>query len=88
MRAPADPNRLLPIAKPDQLGLGVGRRAIGQRMRDDPDFPPVYKIGGRNYVQARDCDAYREKLMARALQDAGVGVMAADRAPPKGGRGG
>lgn len=69
-----DPNRLIPISKPELIGLGVGRRTIGRRMETDPDFPPVYKIGGRNYVRASDLDAYREKLMERALRKAGVGV--------------
>ncbi len=58
--------KLVPVADSDAMGLPWGRRTTGRRMKDDPDFPPVYKINGRGYVEADRLEEYKKKLMARA----------------------
>jgi len=51
---------LIPLANPAALGLGVGRRTVGRRMKDDPDFPTIHRINGRNYVQDDELAAYKQ----------------------------
>jgi len=70
-----DPKRLLPLARPRGLGLGVDTAGeLNRLISDDADFPPIYKIHGKNFILACDRDAYRDRLIADALRDRGVGV--------------
>jgi predicted DNA-binding transcriptional regulator AlpA len=52
---------------PAALGLGVGRRTLGRRIKDDPDFPKIITIKGRLYVLKEDVDAYKARLIQHAL---------------------
>ena len=39
---------LIPVANVEEIGLGVGRRTIGRRIKNPPPgFPAVMKINGR-----------------------------------------
>lgn len=59
---------LIPVANTEALGLGVGRRTIGRKIKDpDSGFPPVIRINGRLYVRQADLDAYKSNLIAGAL---------------------
>ncbi len=60
---------LIPIANPAALGLGVGRRTVGRRMKDDPDFPTIHRINGRNYVKDDALAAYKQQLIRRSLAE-------------------
>ncbi len=62
-----DSNALVPLAKPEAIGLGVGRRTLGRRIISDPDFPAVIRMNGRLYIKRGDLDAYRGKLVERSL---------------------
>jgi hypothetical protein len=59
--------KLVPLAKPEAVGLGIGRRTVGRRIKQDPDFPRVIVINGRNYVEEDALAAYKEKLIERGL---------------------
>lgn len=49
-------------------GKDQGRRTIGRRMKDDPDFPPVTWINGRGFVNAPDWEHYKGVLFRRGLE--------------------
>jgi hypothetical protein len=66
--------RLIPIANAEALGLGVGRRTIGRRIKDlNSGFPNVITINGRGYVTASELQAYKSRLIVKGL----VGVTEA-----------
>ena len=60
--------KLLPIAKAEALGLGVGRRTIGRLIADqNSGFPKPVRINGRLYVLDTEVAAYRQSVIDRAL---------------------
>jgi hypothetical protein len=70
--------KFLPISKPELLGLPGGRRTIGRRMKDDPEFPTVYPFGNKKYVVESDLEDYKQKLLKRAFAEGSVSNSAAD----------
>lgn len=74
--------RLRPLTElgPEIGGKGKdqGRRTIGRRMRDDPDFPPVAWINGRGFVNAPDWECYKQILFRRGLERDPHKTMAPD----------
>ena len=59
---------LVPLADTAEVGLGVGRRTIGRRVKNPPDgFPTVLRINGRLYVRRSELEAYKAKLIAEAI---------------------
>lgn len=62
------PNRtLVPLSRPDLIGLGVGRRTLGRYiLNPPPGFPtPIYQHG-RIYFASDELDAYKAQLVATA----------------------
>lgn len=63
-----DDNVLIPVADEDALGLGVGRRTIGRRIKDPASgFPPVIRVNGRLYVTKQNLRDYKARLIAEAM---------------------
>ena len=59
---------LVPLADPAEVGLGVGRRTIGRKVKNPPPgFPTVLRINGRLYVRRSELEAYKARLIAEAL---------------------
>ena len=59
---------LVPLADTDEVGLGIGRRTIGRRVKNPPPgFPTVLHINGRLYVRRSELEAYKAKLIAEAI---------------------
>ncbi len=59
---------LIPLAKADALGLGVGRRTLGRKIKDpNSGFPPTIRINGRLYVRGNDLAEYKAKLIREGL---------------------
>jgi hypothetical protein len=51
---------LVPLADTDSVGLGIGRRTLGRRVKNPPDgFPTVLRINGRLYVRRSELEAYK-----------------------------
>jgi hypothetical protein len=49
---------LVPLADTDEVGLGIGRRTIGRRVKNPPPgFPTVLRINGRLYVRRSELEA-------------------------------
>lgn len=68
-------------------GSDRGTRTIKRRIKTDPDFPQVYSLNGRGYVEADDWERYKRVLMQRGLQKADRALPPAasrhsTRAPP------
>ncbi len=62
------PNRnLIPLSRPELIGLGVGRRTLGRYITNPPPgFPtPIYQ-NGRIYFASDELDAYKAQLVATA----------------------
>ncbi len=58
---------LVPLADPAEVGLGVGRRTLGRRVKNPPaGFPTVLRINKRLYVRRSELEAYKAKLIAEA----------------------
>jgi predicted DNA-binding transcriptional regulator AlpA len=59
---------LIPAADAKAVGLGVGRRTLGRRIKDQPEgFPTPIRINGRLYFRQSELDAYKEKLIREAF---------------------
>lgn len=59
---------LIPVADVDSVGLGVGRRTLGRRIKNPPPgFPQVLRINNRLYVRSSELEAYKARLIAEAL---------------------
>jgi len=59
---------LVPLADTAAVGLGVGRRTIGRRVKKPPEgFPAVLRINGRLYVRRAELEAYKARLIAEAV---------------------
>jgi hypothetical protein len=60
--------RLIPIADPDAIGLGVGRRTLGRRIKNPPPgFPKAVRINNRVYLVEAQLEAYKAKLIQGVL---------------------
>jgi hypothetical protein len=60
------PKKFIAISSPD-LGLPGGRRTVGRRMKDDPNFPQVFQFGNKKYVIEEELEAYKDLLIRRAM---------------------
>ena len=59
---------LIPLADTAKVGLGVGRRTLGRRVKNPPSgFPTVFRINTRLYVRRSELEAYKAKLIADAI---------------------
>jgi hypothetical protein len=67
----SSPNiELVPVADTDALGLGVGRRSIGRRIKNPPEnFPRPIRINGRLYFRRVELEAYKQRLIQQALSE-------------------
>lgn len=58
---------LVPLADTAEVGLGVGRRTLGRRVKNPPPgFPTVLRINSRLYVRRSELEAYKARLIADA----------------------
>ncbi|MGA2493329.1 MAG: hypothetical protein ABSF67_10305 [Roseiarcus sp.] len=58
---------LVPLADADAVGLGVGRRTLGRRVKTPPPgFPTALRINGRLYLRRSELEAYKTQLIAEA----------------------
>ncbi|MGD0186985.1 MAG: hypothetical protein ABSC25_17275 [Roseiarcus sp.] len=58
---------LVPLADVDAVGLGVGRRSLGRRVKNPPPgFPTALRINGRLYLRRSELEAYKQRLIAEA----------------------
>jgi hypothetical protein len=56
--------KLLPLAKTEEIGLGVCRRTLGRRIKDpNSGFPTPIRLNGRLYVRKSDLDTYKLRLI-------------------------
>jgi hypothetical protein len=59
---------LVPLADTAEVGLGVGRRTLGRRIKNPPPgFPTVLRINNRLYVRRSELEAYKARLIAEAV---------------------
>ncbi len=56
---------LIPLSNNAALNLPWGPRTIDRRIKEDPDFPPIIRLGSRRYVQAEALEQYRRILVER-----------------------
>ncbi len=62
------PETLVPLADTEEVGLGVGRRTLGRRIKNPPPgFPAVLRINNRLYVRRSELEAYKAHLIANAV---------------------
>jgi len=67
-----DFEEFVPAADTDALGLGVGRRSIGRRIKTPPPgFPTPIRLNGRLYFRRSEVEAYKQRLIAEALATPG-----------------
>ena len=71
--------RLIPAADTEALGLGVGRRSIGRYIKN-----PARRFSHstpdqlcRPYFRRAELEAYKQRLIQRALSECGVGTARA-----------
>jgi hypothetical protein len=58
---------LVPLADAGAVGLGIGRRSLGRRVKNPPPgFPRVFRLNGRLYVRRVELEAYKAQLIAEA----------------------
>lgn len=63
----AESETLVPLADTDAVGLGIGRRSLGRRVKNPPPgFPTVLRINGRLYVRRSELESYKMRLIAEA----------------------
>jgi hypothetical protein len=64
-----EPESLVPLANVDAIGLGVGRRSLGRRVKNPPPgFPVALRINGRLYVRRSELEAYKKRLISEAVR--------------------
>jgi hypothetical protein len=69
---------LVPLADTDEVGLGIGRRTIGRRIKNPPNgFPTVLRINRRLYVRRSELENFKQRLITEALLDRKLGIGAA-----------
>jgi hypothetical protein len=62
-----DTETLVPLADAAGIGLGVGRRTLGRRIKSPPPgFPTVLRINNRLYVRRSELEAYKSRLISEA----------------------
>jgi hypothetical protein len=65
---------LIPLANPEAIGLGVGRRTLGRKIKDPASgFPAAIRINGRLYVRRSELEAFKERLIAEGIRAAADG---------------
>ena len=61
-------SKLIPVSNAENIGLGVGRRTLGRRMKNPPPgFPPAIRINGRLFFEEDALEAYKRRLIAGDL---------------------
>ena len=59
---------LVPVADVEAVGLGVGRRTVGRRIKRPPSgFPTVIRINNRLYFRRNELRRYKQRLIAEAI---------------------
>lgn len=62
---------LVPAADIEAVGLGVGRRSLGRRIKNPPQgFPTPLRINGRLYFRRSELESYKKKLISEAISRA------------------
>jgi hypothetical protein len=57
--------KLIPVANPEAVGLGVGRRSLGRRIANPPPgFPKAIRINGRLFFDSDELEAYKLRLIS------------------------
>jgi hypothetical protein len=56
---------LIPLSNHAALNLPWGPRTIDRRIKEDPDFPPIIRLGCRRFVEADALEQYRRILVER-----------------------
>lgn len=46
--------------------LGVSRSTFFKLLREDPNFPRPFKVGGRNVLYVHECDEYVRQCAERS----------------------
>ena len=60
--------KLIPLSRPEQIGLGVGRRSLGRRIKNPPaGFPQVIEVNGRKHLEQTALEAYKAMLIRGAV---------------------
>ena len=60
---------LVPLADTAEIGLGVGRRTLGRRIKNPPPgFPAVIRINKRLYVRRSELEVYKKRLISEAVR--------------------
>jgi hypothetical protein len=65
-----DPDTLIPDKQLRRMFGNCSQMWIWRNERRDPDFPPRIMIAGRNYRRLGDVIAYRNRLIATAVNPA------------------
>ena len=64
----SDNETFVPLADAAGVGLGIGRRSLGRRIKNPPPgFPAVLRINNRLYVRRSELEAYKSKLILDAV---------------------
>ena len=59
---------LVPVADIESIGLGVGRRTIGRRIKNPPPgFPVAFRVNGRLNMKRSEVERYKAQMIAEAL---------------------
>lgn len=67
---------LVPAADTEAVGLGVGRRTIGRKIKNPPEgFPTPIKINGRLYFRRSELEAYKRRLISEAISRAAASEL-------------
>jgi hypothetical protein len=73
-------SKLIPISNTDSVGLGVGRRTLGRRIKNPPPgFPQAIRINGRLFFEEDELEAYKRSLLKSRLSPVDRVVGAVER---------
>lgn len=56
---------LIPMSNNTALNLPWGPRTTDRKIKEDPDFPQIIRLGTRRYVEADALEQYRRTLVER-----------------------